>query len=365
MIQNIRFQYYPSEITKCKPIGFVSLERFLKSISNPKDQNKQLFEMIKQAEERGDTKTKAELKCKLYKFTPCVHINQWRALKNITQFTGLMVLDFDHLETDYTLKFKQVLFDKCSFIIACWLSPSKHGIKALVKIPICQTVEEFKSYFLALNNDIGHYKGFDKTAKNCVQDLFLSYDPDLLFRNDATTWTKQYFEPVKEVVYIPIQTTDKTNVIVNIVVKKINEITITGHYILRAVSFALGGYVGAGHISESDAVYLINRCIDANVYLSKKATTYKKTAFTMIKNGIRQPLILENELINIQHKKNIILNEIQPKKVEVNYSNTKPLTVDKIINDWEQKGFDINLFINEFEIEKNEIVIIDYKKEVK
>ena len=46
-------------------------------------------------------------------------------------------------------------------------------------------------------------------------------------------------------------------------------------------------------------------------------------------------------------------------KVEV-YSNTEPITVEKILNDWEQKGFDINLFINEFEI-----VIIDYKKEVK
>ena len=51
----------------------------------------------------------------------------------------------------------------------------------------------------------------------------------------------------------------------------------------------------------------------------------------------------------------------QPKKVEVIYSNTEPITDEKILNDWEQKGFDINLFINEFEIEKNEIVIIDYK----
>ena len=51
-------------------------------------------------------------------------------------------------------------------------------------------------------------------------------------------------------------------------------------------------------------------------------------------------------------------------KVDV-YSNTEPITVEKILNDWEQKGFYINSFINEFEIEKNEIVIIDYKKEVK
>lgn len=301
MLQNIKFQYYPAEITKCKPIGFISLDIFLKSISNPKKHTKELFELIKHAEEIGDTKTKAELKCKLYKFTPCVHIKNWRTLKNITQFTGLLVLDFDHLECNEAIILKQVLFDSCNFIIACWLSPSRHGIKALVKIPIVQTVDEFKSYYLAIENEIGNLKGFDKTSKNCVLDLFLSYDADLLFRDDATTWTKQYFEPKKEIINIPINVTDKTDIIVNIVIKKINEITITGHYILRAVSYALGGYVGAGYITESDAIYLINRCIDAHNYLSIKADTYKKTAFTMIQKGIKQPLILEN-------KYNVIVN---------------------------------------------------------
>jgi hypothetical protein len=316
MIQNITFQYYPPEITKCKPIDFVSLDSFLNSIRNPKEKTKKLFENIKEAEAKGDTKTKAELKCKLYKFTPCVHINQWKTLKNITQFTGLLVLDFDHLEIDYTLKFKQVLFDECSFIIACWLSPSKHGVKALVKIPICKTVEEFKSYFLAIEKKIGHLKGFDKTAKNCVLDLFLSYDTDLLFRNDATTWDKQYFEPIKEIVYREIQE-EKTDVIVNIIVKNINKITVTGHEILRATSFALGGYVGAGYISQNDAVYLINRCIEQNAYLSKKADTYKKTADTMIKKGMMQPLYFENEIVNIPHKKIITSNVPINKKVEV------------------------------------------------
>jgi hypothetical protein len=321
-MKNIKFQYYPAEITKCTPIDFVSLDSFLNSIRNPKEKTKQLFEQIKEAEAKGDTKTKAELKCKLYKFTPCVHINQWRALKNITQFTGLLVLDFDHLEIDYTQKFKQVLFDECSFIIACWLSPSRHGIKALVKIPISKTVEEFRSYFLAIEKEIGYLKGFDKTAKNCVLDLFLSYDADLLFRNDATTWNKQYFEPIKENIYREIQS-DKTNVIVNIIVKNINKITVTGHEILRATSYSLGGYVGAGYITESDAIHLINRCIDENNYLSKKATTYKKTAWTMIKNGIIQPIYLEKEIATIPYKKTITSNVPINKKVEVNYSETE------------------------------------------
>lgn len=348
MIQNIRFQYYPAEITKCKPIGFISLFDFLKATQNPKEKTKQLFEKIQEAEQIGDAKTKAELKCKLFKFTPCVHINKWRNLKNITQFTGLLVLDFDHLEKIEALKFKQVLFDSCSFIIACWLSPSKHGIKALVKIPICQTVDEFKSYFLAIENEIGTLKGFDKTAKNCVQDLFLSYDTDLLQRENPTTWTNQYFEPIKEVVNIPIHTTDKTNIIVNIVVKMINEITITGHYILRKVSYILGGYVGAGYITESDAIYLIERCIDTNAYLSKKASIYKKTAFTMIKNGIMRPLILENKVVNFENKKKWLSKEVHQKKVKVFYSDA-----ELVIQEIEQHTPEIWQLIKTFDLVDN------------
>lgn len=289
----VKFQYYPAEITKCKPIGFITLEKFLNVTKNPKEKTRLLFEQIKEAEQKGDLKTKSELKMKLVKFTPCVHINNWRALKNITQFTGLLVLDFDKLSIEEAQELKQALFDSCSFIIACWLSPSKHGIKALVKIPICEDVNQFKSYFLAIEKELGQIKGFDSTAKNCVQDLFLSYDKELLQRDDATTWTKQYFEPVKPIVNIPIQTTDKTNSIATIVIKHINTITTTGHYTLRAISYTLGGYVGAGYISETDAIYLINRCIDSNAYLSTKAPIYKKTASTMIQKGINEPIYLK------------------------------------------------------------------------
>lgn len=304
MYNNITFQYYDADIKNCKPIGFVSLDKFLKSISNPKEKTRLLFEKIQQAEQDKDFKSKAELKQQLYKFTPCVQVDKWRCYKNIVSFTGLLVLDFDHLEIQEAINFKQVFFDSCSFIVACWLSPSKHGIKALVKIPICKDIDEFKSYFLALENEIGTLKGFDKTVKNCVLDLFLSYDAELLQRADATIWNKQFFEPIKEVVNIPIHIDDKTDFIVKIIVNKINSITNEGHPILRAVSYSLGGYVGAGYISENDAVFLINRCIDVNNYLSQKATTYKKTALTMIKKGTEQPLYFENSINKIEVKKN-------------------------------------------------------------
>lgn len=347
MYNNITFQYYDANIKNCKPIGFVSLDKFLKSISNPKEKTRLLFEKIQQAEQDKDFKTKSELKKQLYKFTPCVHVNNWRNYKNIVSFTGLLVLDFDHLEINEAINFKQVFFDSCSFIIACWLSPSKHGVKALVKIPICKDIDEFKSYFLALENEIGTLNGFDKTVKNCVLDLFLSYDAELLQRTDATTWNQQYFEPIKKIINAPIQVDDKTDFIVKIVVNKINSITNEGHPILRAVSYSLGGYVGAGYISENDAVFLINQCIDLNNYLSQKATTYKKTALTMIKKGAQQPLYFENSFNKIEVKKNDcktenisrITNRIERSKLQCKDLENTFIQASKSVK-WEWIEFD-------------------------
>ena len=55
----VNFQYYPADINKCKPIGFVTLEQFLKAIKNPKPKNAQIFEDIKKAEQEKDFNTKA------------------------------------------------------------------------------------------------------------------------------------------------------------------------------------------------------------------------------------------------------------------------------------------------------------------
>lgn len=62
----------------------------------------------------------------------------------------------------------------------------------------------------------------------------------------------------------------------------------------------------------------------------------------------------------------VYLNAIkEAKKVEVVDSFPKPITVENILNDWEQKGVEIDLFLKEFEIKKNEIIILNYKTEVK
>ena len=113
--------------------------------------------MIRIADEKGDMAIKAELKTSLYSFTPCVRVEGRRRYADIKNFTGLLALDFDKLEMEYAKEFKTALFNEYSFIIAAWLSPSRHGVRALVKIPIVQSVGEFKEHFNAVSNTLSIY----------------------------------------------------------------------------------------------------------------------------------------------------------------------------------------------------------------
>jgi hypothetical protein len=288
------FNYYPADIKKSIPIGMIDVNQFLKSIESPKPEIIKIFELIRQAEIEGDETTKSSLKQSLYSFTPCVLINQGmtRKYENIHSFTGLMMLDFDHLDKQYAKEFKEFLFNEYPFIIATWLSASGKGVRALVNIPQVSSIGEFKSLFMGLAyNEMAQYNGFDFAPKNCVLPLFMSYDPDLIKGDTTELWDTHYKEPVKPKTeqYKYDTNPSKVNQIVE---SAIGKITSNGHPQLRATSFALGGYVGAGYIDSESATDLIYSLIDLNDYLSKKPDVYKKTAKTMIDKGINSPLHL-------------------------------------------------------------------------
>lgn len=295
-MEKILFNYYPADIKKTKPIGIVNLKQLINAIQNPKPEIKHIFEQIRQAEISGNLKLKSDLKTKLYYFTPCVIIgaNNERQYKNIIQWNGVVMLDFDHLQPDYCKEFKQAIFDHYKCIIATWLSASQHGLRVLIKIPEVKSVNEFKQYWEGIKKEFDKYHGFDNATKNCILPMFMSYDKDILFRDDFETWNKKHIEIIKPVVkqYI-IQ--DKTNIIESICNIAINKIISNGHPQLRAIAFALGGYIAAGYIDQITANNMINKMIEGNNYLSQKQEIYKKTALTMINQGMSNPLYLKNE----------------------------------------------------------------------
>lgn len=271
--------------------GTLTLGQFLYGVKNPDEKVKGIFEEIAKAEKTGNQAQKMMLKSQLFSVTPCVIVNKVRKYDDIQGFTGLLVLDFDHLDTEIVEDFKNHIFYEYEFLYATWTSPSRHGVKAIAKIPVSKSVDDFKAYYAGIEKIFEVYNGYDPTPKNCILPLFYSYDNNLLYRKEPEVFNKKHIPliapPVRQ--YIVDEKPDK---VTRVISAKINLITDNGHPQLRAAAFLLGGYVGAGHISEDEATNLIEQLIDTNAYLSQKAAVYKRTAQEMIKSGSSFPVYI-------------------------------------------------------------------------
>jgi hypothetical protein len=294
----VKFQFYPARVNSKKPIGEVTLLEFLKANQDPNDEIKAVFAQIAQAEANGDQKQKAFLKQSfLYYFTPCVWTDgQGRSYDNILSFTGLAVLDFDHIEN--ANEFKYFIFNSFPSVVAGWLSPSKKGCKFLVKIPVVKTVDEFKSYFYGLGLEMENFKGFDGTGQNAILPLFLSYDPDLLYRENAETWTKRgkmlnaFVASSAPLVPVQVGEGDQARV-QRIIIKLFEAIVSDGHPQVRSAGVTLGGYVASGYMDQASAENFINSLIQNNSYLRKGISGYQITAKTAIQKGMLSQLTLQ------------------------------------------------------------------------
>jgi hypothetical protein len=163
---------------------------------------------------------------------------------------------------------------------------------------VVQTIDEFKAYFYGIGLEMEKYKGFDGTGQNCVLPLFLSVDPDLLYRDNFTTWNqkgkkKDEFipntaEPIK------VDTTDEDKAQVQrIIISAVDKIFDNGHPQIRAAAVVLGGYVATGYISHGEAESFIFNLIKNNSYLRKGVDGYCKTAKTAIQLGSKSQLFLK------------------------------------------------------------------------
>lgn len=299
-MNDISFFYYPADVTIPKPLGTVNFKQFLRANKNPSSDISGIFEQISAATNIGDMELKHKLKSKLYYFTPCVQTDgSGRCYANITGFTGLMVLDFDKL--DDAPAFKQFLFDAIPSIVAAYLSPSKKGCKFIVKIPVCKTTDEFKSYFYGMAYFLEKYEGFDPSTQNCILPLYLSIDPDLLYRDNAETWTKRGLKLDEFKVHVGeievlenVSERDKDSVR-KILTRSMDKIVDSGHYIVRSTALCGGGYAASGYLTQEEVEDILFSAIDNNSYLQKNTRGYKMTAKEMILRGMKSPLYLKNE----------------------------------------------------------------------
>ena len=295
----IKFQFYPSNVHVPTPLGEVTLQQFIKANKNPKGEIVSLFKQIEEATKKGDLELKGKLKEKLFYFTPCVVTDGLgRCYSNIKSFTSFAVLDFDKLPD--APAFKQFLFDNLKCVVAAYLSPSKKGCKFIVRIPKCQTIDEFKSYFYGLGFYMEKYEGFDPSTQNCILPLYLSIDPDLLYREDAEVWDIKgekldefkVFEGEIEVLE-DVSETDRKKV-KSIIRRSMEKIVDSAHYIVRSTSLSGGGYVASGYYTQEEMEQMIFEMIENNEYCKKNLRGYKQTAKEMIVKGMKSPLYLKD-----------------------------------------------------------------------
>jgi hypothetical protein len=297
--KDITFQVYHQPITNIRPEKYISLNQFLDYTKYPSKHIVKVFDQIADAEQTGNIKLKAKLKqTYLYYFTPCVQVYPIRNYDSIIYFNGLLVLDFDHI--DNAEDFKQFLFNNYKSIIATWLSPSKHGVKCLVSIPKVSTIDKFKEYYFGIATEMEVYNGFDYSGQNAVLPLFQSYDPRLLFRDDFDTWTIKGIKLSDFTTAIEQQPPDNyisdkdKQTVIKIINTGFNNITDFGHPPLRSLCIAIGGYISAGYITETNALQIINKKIENHSYLKKGISGYKKTAYWAIMTGKRKPIYLSH-----------------------------------------------------------------------
>lgn len=298
-LNEISFQVYQQPITNTTPTRLITLDWMIQLTQKPPTEIVDIFTQIADAERSGNMALKAKLKqTHLLYFTPCVEVTSKRNYASIVRFTGLLVLDFDHVGNAADLK--TFLFRENKCLIAAWLSPSKRGVKALVKIPVVETIEQFKEYYYGIAKEMSIYNGFDPTGQNAVLPLFQSYDPELLVRSDFDTWMtkgeKKNDFALSPITQLPsIEPTDEDKqTIIKIINSGFNNITNTGHPALRSLCLAIGGYVGAGYITEIDAMAQISHRIETHPYLCKGVLDYKKTAQWSLRTGQTKPLMLNN-----------------------------------------------------------------------
>lgn len=118
---------------------------------------------------------------------------------NIISYTGLICLDFDKCKiTD-----KMSSLKKNKHVIACWVSPSGNGVKALVEV---SEPENHTQHFDALLED---FEDLDPSGRNLSRVCFESYDPDMYV---ARKW--EIYDRKVEKVYeaVPVKVTTENTV---------------------------------------------------------------------------------------------------------------------------------------------------------
>lgn len=167
---------------------------------------KSLSETIQQARAVFDQRNKEAydaIKSKLPAFVPHRFDGTGRRLQNLSDYSGIVVLDLDGLTTLEAETVRDTVFSKSEYCLLAFLSPSGRGVKALIatnatdKAKAHDTFKAVTDYFAPLVSELlGKAVPFDPSGKDAPRLCYLSFDPQLYFNADAVKFAIRYPDKV-------------------------------------------------------------------------------------------------------------------------------------------------------------------------
>ena len=170
-LEGYPFSFFRAPITNIKPHIHTTLRHIYNAIigNHYKERTQKL---------RAITDTATARKFKASNFDYCTFSGTFttRSDKALIKHSGLLCLDFDHLNNIETL-FNQLLNDEYFDTQLLFRSPSGNGLKWIIPIDTTQTTHG--DYFAAVSNYIKATYNIevDKSGKDISRACFLSHDP--------------------------------------------------------------------------------------------------------------------------------------------------------------------------------------------
>ena len=205
--------------------------------------------------------------------------------------SGLIVIDFDHVNTE---ELKPTISTD-EFVLACWISPSGDGLKAIIPIT---NPERHRDHFRALQTYFSKQYGIeiDPSGINESRACFESYDSDIVIKDTCKPFghilTEQAASPQVTKQQYKYTDYEKLNIAARMIRGAQDG---EKHAILLKAAVLCGGYVAAGRMEEDEVVRILLREIDKRDVES--ITHAKDTILDGIERGKKLPIreIVEQE----------------------------------------------------------------------
>lgn len=198
-----------------------------------------------------------------------------RADDALMYHSGLIVLDFDHVDVQRTKR--ALAADK--YIAACWVSPSGDGVKALVEVT---NTEKHREHYRSLKKYFDEQYGLelDSTGENESRACFESFDPDLVFKQDHERYGGMLSERAEhqEIKEAGAKTDYMKVNIASMMIQRAPDGE--KHSTLVKAATLMGGYIASGIVEESVAYWVLEREI------SKRDVEDIERARKSIRDGI-------------------------------------------------------------------------------